>query len=118
MKLEIDELFLQDKIVLDKPHKTALEWLVSLKNPPDTANLKKIKLTSETMNQIILTVLALTVISCSQPQKNTNEKATVDTEIQEVNSPTLNKIWESDTVLSTAESVLYDQKNSVLELPT
>lgn len=54
---------------------------------------------------LVLVVVAAVIASCT-PAK---EKKT-----EEVKAPTLTKKWESDTLLTTCESVLYDKTNDVL----
>lgn len=45
------------------------------------------------------------LVSCSSPK---TEETTEEIVIEEVKTPTLTKIWETDTTLTTNESVLYD----------
>lgn len=56
-----------------------------------------------------ITYLALTAlaVACSQPKP-------VQEEAVEAKTPTLNKVWESDTTVLTPESVLFDKGNNVL----
>lgn len=63
------------------------------------------------MKKIILALSALSIliVSC---QSNTKPTATDDTTTTV--APTLTKIWETDTVMTTAESVLYDSKGNRL----
>ncbi len=53
---------------------------------------------------IALAAAAVIVSACSTPKENTSEAKV----------PTLTKKWESDTTLTTCESVLYDKANDVL----
>ncbi|WP_188465077.1 ATP-binding protein [Marivirga lumbricoides] len=67
--------------------------------------------------QFLIFTLALTVIACEPGKKKESEEANEanNEEIIEVPvDPELVKLWETDTVLTTCESVLYDGENSRL----
>lgn len=65
------------------------------------------------MKNLLKLLPMLLFIACSQPQKT--EKETPDTEVEEPkNKLSLEKIWESDTILATSESVFYDKSANVL----
>ena len=66
-----------------------------------------------TMNNLLKLSLALLVVACSQP-KSTNESESTETQEPVEDRISLEVIWESDTLLTTAESVLHDQTNDVL----
>lgn len=53
--------------------------------------------------------LAVLFIACQPAKKETTEAV-----IEEPGSPTLTKLWESDTLLTTCESVIYDPANDIL----
>ena len=57
------------------------------------------------MKQLIAIAAAITVIAACSPTKET---------MQELKAPTLTLKWETDTVLTTCESVLYDKAKDVL----
>jgi sugar lactone lactonase YvrE len=59
----------------------------------------------KTMKQLIAIAAAITVIAACSPTKET---------VRELQAPTLTMKWETDTVLTTCESVLYDKANEVL----
>lgn len=67
------------------------------------------------MNRILMPVLLLaTVASCNQGTEQ-KEKESADTvATSETTQPALNKTWETDTVFTTSESVLYDNENDIL----
>jgi sugar lactone lactonase YvrE len=57
------------------------------------------------MKQLLAIAAVITVVTACSPTKET---------VQEMKAPTLTLKWESDTVLTTCESVLYDKANDVL----
>ncbi len=63
------------------------------------------------MKQTVYLALALLVVACSQPKSNEGETASSETA-----EPTLGleKLWATDTLLTTSESVIYDETNDVL----
>lgn len=60
--------------------------------------------------KILISLIILSIVAC-QPAKK-NEQAT--SEPQQAAIPQLTKLWETDTVLSASESVIYDNENEVL----
>ncbi|MEQ8470448.1 MAG: gluconolaconase [Marinoscillum sp.] len=64
------------------------------------------------MNNLLKLLLALFVVACSQPKSAESDESTESEE----NKPTasLERLWASDTTLSTAESVFFDAGNNVL----
>jgi sugar lactone lactonase YvrE len=63
-----------------------------------------------------LVLLPVTFYSCSNKSENQSD-ATEDTtssEVVEATTPTLTKAWETDTVLTTAESTLYDEDDQIV----
>ncbi len=65
------------------------------------------------MNNILKLSLALLVVACSQP-KSANESESTESQGPIEDNISLEVIWESDTVLTTSESVFYDEANDVL----
>lgn len=65
------------------------------------------------MNNILKLSLALLVVACSQP-KSANESESTESQEPIEDNISLEVIWESDTVLTTSESVFYDEANDVL----
>lgn len=68
------------------------------------------------MKQLLAFILlgsGIAMISC-QTSKSTDEAAAADTTATVMSTPTLTKKWETDSVLTTCESVIYDQANNVL----
>jgi hypothetical protein len=63
------------------------------------------------MKNLFVFAVVITVIAACQPTKDTTTDTTEGTEVK---APTLTKKWESDTLLTTCESVLYDKTNDVL----
>lgn len=63
-----------------------------------------------------LVLLPVTFYSCSNKSENQSDASedTTSTEIVEPSTPTLTKVWETDTVLTTAESTLYDGDNDII----
>lgn len=63
-----------------------------------------------------LVLLPVTFYSCSNKSENQSDATedTTSTEILEPATPTLTKVWETDTVLTTAESTLYDGDNDII----
>ena len=63
-----------------------------------------------------LVLLPVIFYSCSNKSENQSDAAedTTSTEIVEPVTPTLTKVWETDTVLTTAESTLYDEANEII----
>ena len=63
-----------------------------------------------------LVLLPVIFYSCSNKSENQSDAAedTTSTEIVEPVTPTLTKVWETDTVLTTAESTLYDAANEII----
>ena len=57
------------------------------------------------MKLTFITIILLALLSACQ----TSKKETVETSV-----PKLTKIWETDTLLTTCESVIYDNKNAIL----
>lgn len=69
-------------------------------------NMKKI---------IVMALLPLAFYSCSNKSEQRNETDTTATDpVAEETTPTLTKVWETDTVLTTAESTLYDENNDII----
>ncbi|MCV9386390.1 hypothetical protein [Reichenbachiella ulvae] len=65
-------------------------------------------------NIIYLSIILLLGIACQQKPKADSETIE-NTEAEEVfESPTLSKLWESDTVLTTAEAVIYHPELDIL----
>lgn len=64
--------------------------------------------------QFLIFTLALIVMSCEPGNKKESEEATNEEVIEAPVDPELVKLWETDTVLTTCESVLYDGENSRL----
>lgn len=63
---------------------------------------------------LALSLIPLAFYSCSNKSEQQSESAdTTATEVVEV-TPTLTKVWETDTVLTTAESTLYDKSNRII----
>lgn len=60
-----------------------------------------------TTTKLVLLGLSTTLViaSCSSPK---TEETTEEVVVEEVKTPTLTKIWETDSTLTTNESVLYD----------
>lgn len=68
------------------------------------------------MKQLLAFILlgsGIAMISC-QTTKSTDETTAADTTATATATPTLTKKWETDSVLTTCESVIYDQANEVL----
>ena len=64
---------------------------------------------------IALGLLPLAFYACTNKSENQSDAAdTTATEVAEPVTPTLTKVWETDTVLTTAESTLYDQDNDLI----
>ncbi len=63
--------------------------------------------------QFLVLGAALLIFSC-QPAKEGNEEASAEETVETKVDPKLVKLWETDTVLTTCESVLYDGDNSRL----
>ncbi len=63
--------------------------------------------------QFLVLGIALLIFSC-QPAKEGNEEASSEEAVETTVDPKLVKLWETDTVLTTCESVLYDGENSRL----
>ena len=67
--------------------------------------------------QFLILLLSISTISC---KKNIAEKMETDAEVEETvkeavqDKPILKKLWATDTIFKTPESVLYDQKRNVL----
>src|SRR5688572_1106805 len=72
------------------------------------------------MSRILLTIAVITILSYSCKEKASVtvtqdvDTATVDTDTLIVKVPTLTRVWETDTLFRTPESVVYDQANNVL----
>lgn len=59
--------------------------------------------------------IPLAFYSCTNKSENQSDAAdTTATEVTEPVTPTLTKVWETDTVLTTAESTLYDKDNDLI----
>lgn len=58
--------------------------------------------------------VGLLFVNCSSPKSNEKEKSTEEPENEIVTTPVLTKLWETDTVLTTSESVLYDPVSQLL----
>jgi len=58
----------------------------------------------------------LIMSSCSQQKESSEDQSSNETAEIEIESttPSLTKLWETDTLLLTAESVLYDEENEIL----
>lgn len=65
------------------------------------------------MKNLLKLSLALLVVACSQPKSN-NESESTEVKEPVEDKISLEVIWESDTVLTTSESVYYDKSNDVL----
>ncbi len=63
--------------------------------------------------QFLVLGIAILIFSC-QPAKEGNEEAGSEEAVETTADPKLVKLWETDTVLTTCESVLYDGENSRL----
>lgn len=64
------------------------------------------------MNKFIVLLLVLIAAACNQPK---SAESDVPTEIEEAKpTASLEKLWASDTTLTTAESVFYDAGNNIL----
>lgn len=64
---------------------------------------------------LALAILPVTFYSCSNKSENqSSTEDTTATEVVEPITPTLTKVWETDTVLTTAESTLYDKDNDII----
>lgn len=68
------------------------------------------------MRQILVIVLivTLTISACQSPKSSTEETVTKDSVVSTPSPMTLTLKWETDTVLTTCESVLYDSARDVL----
>ena len=66
------------------------------------------------MKYLLNLCLALLVIACSQPKSNEESSSETEVAVSETVTPSLEKLWESDTILSTSESVLYDYDSGIL----
>lgn len=62
---------------------------------------------------IALALLPLTFYSCSNSSEKKNTTDAADTIIEGA-TPTLTKVWETDTVMTTAESTLYDKSSDII----
>ena len=71
---------------------------------PLKLNFNHMKLTTTKLGLLGLSS-ALIFASCSSPKTEVNTEEVV---VEEVKTPTLTKIWETDSTLTTNESVLYD----------
>lgn len=65
------------------------------------------------MNKLTLFILLLAAVSCNKPAKETQEEAE-QTPVSDVQKPALDMVWQTDTVLTTNESVLFDAERNVL----
>ncbi len=63
-------------------------------------------------NTLLILSFAIFVMACSPTKKENNEESTQAVEVKA--DPKLVQIWETDTVLTTNESVLYDGENQKL----
>src|SRR5690349_3713709 len=63
--------------------------------------------------QITILVLAMFLVACNQPKQENKEEATATKE-EEKPPVKLTKKWETEPLLTTCESVLYDDKEDVL----
>src|SRR5690242_11795121 len=61
--------------------------------------------TKSIMKYYLILAAAAVIVACQPKQQETTT---------ETKAPTLTKIWETDTVLTTCESVIYDATNNVL----
>jgi sugar lactone lactonase YvrE len=67
------------------------------------------------LNLLMLFVIVLASFACSSKKDESSSEAKQDTTAAPPPPPvTLTKKWETDTVLTTCESVLYDDKNNIL----
>lgn len=66
----------------------------------------------QTLTTLVLFVSVLA--SCNQTKKQSEGESAADTLASEGPRYTLNLKWETDTVLTTCESVIYDQENDIL----
>lgn len=64
------------------------------------------------MKKLNLTLILVIILIGSCQPKKTEESASE--EVIEVTSPSLSKVWESDTTLMTAESLIYNADDSIL----
>lgn len=74
--------------------------------------MKKTAMKYLTKLNLGLMAMALFIMSSCQ-SKNSNNDSTEVTDTKEINV-SLEKVWETDTLLQTAESVIYDEANDVL----
>ncbi|WP_236587898.1 NHL repeat-containing protein [Marivirga aurantiaca] len=65
-------------------------------------------------NQIIVLGLALVFFACQPAKKEEKEVAESEPVVEQQADPQLVKLWETDTVLTTCESVLFDENNNRL----
>jgi DNA-binding beta-propeller fold protein YncE len=64
---------------------------------------------------ILVTILAIVTIACQKPKESTQQTAADSTAVVAPVAPvTLKLLWQSDTVLTTCESVIYDKDHDVL----
>ena len=72
------------------------------------------------MNKILLYLFALCLISCkpvssSEQTEEQPQQTAQDTSVTEIlDIPGLNRLWDTDNILTTSESVLYDPSNDIL----
>src|SRR5690606_14202619 len=64
---------------------------------------------------LLLETLPVTFYTCYKKTENQSDtEDNIATEVVEPMTPTLTKVWETDTVLTTAESTLYDKDNDII----
>ncbi len=59
-------------------------------------------------------VVAAVCFSCSNQTENQEAQATQNAEATEALNPTLTKIWETDSIMTTSESTLYDKASNLI----
>ncbi|MEQ6120656.1 gluconolaconase [Reichenbachiella sp. MALMAid0571] len=65
------------------------------------------------LSYLVLLTLCTLIIGCKTEKKDSNKEETSSTK-ETIEKKSLTKIWETDTLLTTCESVFYDKSNDVL----